>query len=316
MNLVEKSKLISLLNRVLKQVGKQITEREISYICPFHRAVHNVQKKKFGINLDTGEYNCFACGESGKSYKTLFKKLKVSSEIFRELNKIIGNNILVDKPFVAPTQKEVLALPSEFQSMTEVRKNPEYYRALNFLNKRKVTRDDVLRYNIGYCTEGIYQNRIIVPSYDRKGNLNFFAARDWLGTSKYKYLFPKWSKDIIGLELFINWNEPITLVEGIFDAISVRRNVIPLYGKNLSFSLKEALLENDVRRVNICLDEDALKDSLRIANYLKRYGNIDIHLVRFGGKDPSELGFEKITEAINNSKQLDFEDLLTLKISI
>ena len=42
---------------------------------------------------------------------------------------------------------------------------------------------------------------------------------------------PKVSKDIIGFNLFINWNEPIVIVEGAFDAIAVKRNAIPLFGK-------------------------------------------------------------------------------------
>ncbi|MEW3852040.1 hypothetical protein QOZ73_32900, partial [Pseudomonas aeruginosa] len=87
-----------------------------------------------------------------------------------------------------------------------------------------------LRYNIGYCCDGSFKNRIIIPSYDKNGDLNFFSARDFLNTSSYKYLFPKWSKDIVGNELFINWSEPITLVEGSFDALSIRNNVIPLFG--------------------------------------------------------------------------------------
>lgn len=316
MNLVEKNKLINLLNRVLKQTGKQTTEQEITFLCPFHTPIHNVQKRKFGIKLDSGEHHCFACGESGKSYKTLFKKLKVSKAIFKELYQIIGDNNLFRSSRAKHDIKETLQLPSEFLPITEIKNTPEYKRALNYLLHRKITREDILRYNIGYCSEGQYQNRIIVPSYDKNGNLNFFSARDFTNNSKYKYLFPKWSKDIIGLELFINWNEPITLVEGIFDAISIRKNVIPLYGKNMSLSLRESLLENDVKRVNICLDEDALVDMLRIAECLKRYGNVDIHIIRFEGKDPSELGFEKITNVINNSKSLDFEDLMTFKLLI
>ena len=39
--------------------------------------------------------------------------------------------------------------------------------------------DDILKHNIGYCDEGKYSNRIIIPSYDSDGQLNFFVGRDF-----------------------------------------------------------------------------------------------------------------------------------------
>ncbi len=37
----------------------------------------------------------------------------------------------------------------------------------------------------------------------------------------------------IPFEIFINWNSPIIRCEGMFDAISIKRNAIPLLGKNI-----------------------------------------------------------------------------------
>jgi DNA primase len=79
-----------------------------------------------------------------------------------------------------------------------------------------------LKYNIGYCEEGRYNNRIIVPSYDANGELNYFIARDINPNSKKKYDAPKCNKnELIGLEYFINWDVPVILCEGIFDAIAI-----------------------------------------------------------------------------------------------
>lgn len=313
MDLVKKSKLTALLNKVLKQEGKQTSESEITYVCPFHKAINNVHRKKFGIDLDTAEYNCFACGESGKSFKTLFKKLKVSPALYKELYGIIGE---LFKPNYGKVKKnEVsLVLPTEFLSMA-IPSNSLYYRhAFQYLKNRNITRDDILRYNIGYCEEGRYRNRIIIPSYDKDGNLNFFAARDFFESSYLKYLLPDWSKDCIGFELFINWNEPITLVEGPLDAISVRRNAIPLFGKIISPSLKEAIFEYDVCKINICLDDDAMKNALNISKYFINQG-ISVNLIKSSGHDPSSLGFEKIITEIKSSKTVEFSDIISMKMN-
>jgi len=181
----QKNKLVVLLNKIMGQEGKLINDHEITYVCKFHKAVNNVSRKKFGINLDTAEYNCFACGESGKSFKSLFKKLKVSPALYKELYGIIGEHF---KPNYGKPKKEqeLLKLPDEFLSIAVPSNSICYKHAVKYLKNRNITRDDVLRYNIGYCEEGRYRNRIVVPSYDRDGNLNFFTARDFLNSS---YLF-------------------------------------------------------------------------------------------------------------------------------
>lgn len=313
-NLVHKSKLIALLNKVFDQVGKHTSDDEITYICPFHTAVNNIDRKKFGIDLQqNGAYNCFACGVSGRSLKTLFKKLKVKPSIFRELYEIVGETF--NSKFTSKKEKESeLKLPDEFLSMAIPTKSLYYRHAVQYLKKRNITRDDVLRYNIGYCEEGYYKNRIIIPSYDKNGNINFFSARDFLNSSKFKYLLPDWSKNIIGFELFINWNGPsITLVEGTFDAISVRRNAIPLFGKMLSDVLRETISVNKIK-VNVCLDNDAFKDALQISKKLTEQG-VDVSLIRMDGKDPSIIGFDGINKIVESEKIFDFSDLLRLKMA-
>lgn len=313
MDLVQKSKLTFLLNKVLKQEGKQTSDFEVTYVCPFHKAINNISRKKFGINLDTAEYNCFACGESGKSFKTLFKKLKVSPALYKELYGIIGEHF---KPNYGRVKKEqdLLKLPDEFLSIAVPSNSICYKHAVRYLKNRNITRDDILRYNIGYCEDGKYRNRIVVPSYDANGDLNFFTARDFLNSSYLKYLTPDWSKDFIGFGLYINWNEPITLVEGVFDAISIRRNAIPLFGKIISQSLKEAIFEYDVCKVNVCLDDDAVKNALEISNYLSNQG-IDVSLIKLRGHDPSSLGFEKTTSEINSTRTIEFSDIISMKMN-
>jgi hypothetical protein len=63
------------------------------------------------------------------------------------------------------------------------------------------------------------------------------------------------------------------------------------------------------------LDNDALFDSIRISEFLLK-NNIETKVVKLDGKDPSEIGFEKTWELIENTPVLDFESLFRMKLSV
>ena len=172
---------------------------------------------------------------------------------------------------------------------------------------------DVIRYGMGYCEEGLYANRIIVPSYSSDGELNYFVGRDiYEGGMKYKN--PPVSKDVIGLDLFINWNEPIVLCEGVFDAIAIRRNAIPLFGKTIPKSLMKKIYEKQVKQIYILLDSDAIMDSIKMTDSLMKNG-IDVYYVNLSEEDPSDMGFKKVINLIKKTKQTSFSDLMRMKLN-
>ena len=308
--MLKESQLFSLLDKVLSQNAHIRKGEEAVYFCPF--CSH--YKKKLEVNVRTQEWHCWICNASGKSIRSLFYKLKAKELYFNELYKITG---ISWRPNENVENKEInLSLPDEFVPLWKPSNTSAYGQAMSYLVDRHVTMDDILRYNIGYCEEGIYKNRVIVPSYDRDGNVNFFAARTYYDVDSYKYMLPPWPKDIIGFELFLNWDEPITLVEGTFDAMAVRNNAIPLFGTTLTNDIKLGIVTNKVKRVNIVLDRDALKQSIRIFEKIKKIQEIDIHLIELGEKDPSVLGFDAVNKLIDKSKPLEFSDLLKAKLNI
>ena len=83
----------------------------------------------------------------------------------------------------------------------------------------------------------------------------------------------------------------------------------------MSRQLKLKLLENDVPIVHILLDNDALKDSVKICDFLIK-NSIPTKLVMLDGKDPSVIGFEKTWQLINSCDTMDFEKLFKLRINI
>jgi DNA primase len=155
-----------------------------------------------------------------------------------------------------------------------------------------------------------------VPSYDKVGRINYFISRSFEKDPARKYNAPSCNKnELIGLEYFINWNVPVILCEGIFDAIALKRNAIPLFGKTIPRALMLKLVQNNVKTVYLALDNDALKESFNYALELINLGK-DVYFIELGGKDPSEIGFEEMTKYLHTAKQLTFGELLLKKMQL
>jgi hypothetical protein len=120
-----------------------------------------------------------------------------------------------------------LELPKEYKKFDEI--HPLHIprkEAFNYLKKRGITDEIIEKYQIGLCLEGEYAGRIIVPSFDKKGELNFFVSRSWNPRSKLKYKNPEASKDfLIFNESLIDWKKDIYLVEGVFDSFFLNNSI-------------------------------------------------------------------------------------------
>ncbi len=269
-------------------------------------------KPKLQINVQTQKWHCWVSNQGGHNLFQLFKKLKASKEHFDELVELVGDKKYVRKN-TNKEDKKIVRLPNEFKPLwldgnSIIRKH-----AIVYLKNRGITLIDVIRYGMGYCEEGLYANRIIVPSYSSDGELNYFVGRDiYEGGMKYKN--PPVSKDVIGLDLFINWNEPIVLCEGVFDAIAIRRNAIPLFGKTIPKSLMKKIYEKQVKQIYILLDSDAIMDSIKITDSLMKNG-INVYYVNLSEEDPSDMGFKKVINLIKETKQTSFSDLMRMKLN-
>jgi hypothetical protein len=313
--MLQQEKLISLLNRVIGQNAKfRKGFSEAVFHCPFCRENKRIPKLEICIDgSDFGAWHCWICHARGSNFISLLYKLKASATHFDELYSITKQVRYERKE----RDEDIRCLPREFKPLANPSDEFEFGNAWYYLAKRGVTKNDVIRYNIGYCETGEYAKRILIPSYDKNGDINFFSARDYTEQSYFKYMLSPWSKDIIGFEVLLNWNEPISIVEGAFDAIAIRKNTIPLFGTMLSNNIKSAIIENKVKRLNIILDNDALKYAVNMCDDIEKLSDkTEIHLIRLDGKDPSVLGFNQINQIINNSKPITFKDLLKIKMEL
>jgi len=295
--------LISLLEKVLYK-SYQMKNGEHSFHCPFC----NHHKKKLQVNLETQKWHCWVCNKGGHKIGILLRKLNAPKQVISEVLKILGDYKGVKHEKEEVTEYNV-SLPQQYIPLWKKSEDLLYKNAMYYLRQRNIGSIDILRYSIGYCSSNGYANRIIIPSYDVDGKLNYFIARDMFPNSKFKYKNPPMSKDTVCFEMFINWNEPIIMVEGVFDAIAVRNNVIPLLGKFPSKTLVKRLVEKQVKQVYVALDEDARQDAIKLSKFLMDYG-IETYLLNMKDKDPSELGFSKFWEIVKNTKQSTFSDIV------
>ena len=303
-------KIINLLNRVIGNHGRRLKKsNEYMFWSPF--ISHH--KPKLQINVQTQKWHCWVSNQGGHNLFQLFKKLKASREQFDELSDIVGKPKSLSSKYEKNKQKDIVRLPNEFKPLWKGNVSIIKKHALVYLKNRGINMVDIIRYGMGYCEEGLYANRIIVPSYSSDGDLNYFVGRDIYGGG-FKYKNPPVSKDVIGFDLFINWNEPIVLCEGVFDAIAIRRNAIPLFGKTIPKSLMKKIYEKQVKQIYILLDSDAILDSIKITDNLMKNG-INVYYVNLSEEDPSDMGFKKVINLIKETEQTSFSDLMRMKLN-
>ena len=291
-------------------VGTSMKGNEQAHHCPF---CHH-HKKKLQINLDSQYWHCWVCDSKGRSIQSLLYKLNVDKSELARIHSIYGE--YKPKRNEVEVEKIVLRLPKEFKTLSKKPKsiNPSYNQAIHYLKQRSISMDEVLKYNIGYCEEGLYSGRIIIPSYNEDGELNYFIARSFYEDEKMKYKNPPVSRNVIVFDNQIDWKEPITLVEGVFDSFSVKRNVIPILGKFIPRSLQAKIKEKGVKEINILLDSDAVYDSTKHANYFIKNG-IKVKNIIPDGMDAGDMGFDKVNELLKETKETGWDDLILSKLN-
>ena len=299
--------VINILDKALKSKGNKLKKtNEYMYWSPFVQ--HH--KPKLQLNIETGKWHCWVSNQGGHNLFQLLKQVNADRILFKELSDAVGSTYYTsDKK---DEKQVILNLPKEAKPLWNGGDSVQKLHALKFVYERGLTMEDVVRYNLHYCLNGLYQNRIIVPSYDSNGQLNYFVGRDFYKNGM-KYKNPPIPKDIIGFDLYIDWSQPIVLCEGVFDAIAIKNNSIPLFGKTILPKLYEKIVTKKVKHIIISLDEDAFQDSLKMIKKFFDLG-ISVNFVKLTDSDPSDLGYKKMIDKLETSTEVNFKELMRMKI--
>lgn len=269
---IEIDKLLSLLEDFLGEPRKHNRSNcQVSFDCPNCSAMKGVEydgKGNLEVTYMDGLYNCWACGDTYETKGRLSKLFRNHSDK-STLRKFYNLKFKFNEFKTKQEKVEDLTLPKEYVKLHGNLETNRYNNAFHYLYSRGITNKQIEYYEIGFCADGKYQNRVVVPSYDSKGELNFFITRSINPkTKKFKYLNPKAEKQtLIFNERFIDWDKPIFLVEGVFDHIVIP-NSIPLLGKKMGDKLFNELYFKANNFIVISLDPDAKLDAIDIYNKL------------------------------------------------
>ena len=183
---------------------------------------YNKNSYNFETNLAAGVCHCWRCGFSGpisrvvknyggtellKDYYAAVKDIKESKYYNIGLFKDMAENAYLN---------DYIKLPDTFTKIDL--KTCRKKKLVEYLEKRHITQDIIDLHNIGYTTwdEEKWQmrDRIIIPSYDSAGDLNYWVGRDFSGNEKkMKYWNSKNDKnEIVFQESLIHWDANIVLV--------------------------------------------------------------------------------------------------------
>ena len=304
--------------------------------CQERDGYHERRKYHLEINLALGVYNCWKCSSiddsmHGSIYKLIRKYgnkelLKQYKDAVSDFKKSSIYQInFTENDFKGDYEElidEGLELPKGYTPLQK--ENDANKRPLEYLQKRGLDWPIIEDFHIGYTT---YQednkkvsNRIILPSYDAYGKLNYWTGRDFTNNSKrQRYDNPKIDrKGIIFNEEKVIWNADIVLVEGPFDSIVVP-NSIPLLGKQLNsgYKLYNELFKKANANILIFLDNDAIETAKKLYNTLNQ-GRLK-NKIKFiyvpqndEDLDPSKIfqlyGRKGIIKFLNSAKKLNYYD--------
>ena len=283
---------------------------------------------KYNLEINTAKrvFRCWKCEEpkfSGSLGKLIrLYGSKVDYELYRSYASIFQDYSYSEDG----DDEEIIKvnLPTEMISFANMDvTNPDHFEAYNYLvNERQIPRETILKYRLGFCLEGRYANRIVVPSYDEFGDINYFVARAFKSGMKPPYMNPKIDKmKIIFNEGLINWDSTIYLVEGAFEFLTFPVNIVPLLGKDISTPLFYKLKE---RRPNIVilLDPDAFKTAMQLFYKIQSiYVGVEerVKIVKLPTmEDLDELrrraGKNEILKALYGARGLTVEDYFSRKL--
>lgn len=307
----EKLKLIKEVLGSFQNAGK-----EVLFYCPFCK--HH--KHKLSVNVYKNKYKCWVCGASGNNIASLFGKLGEFSAKAKWLSSVGGldfssiDDILAKALYSREEVKEKPKLPEEFKTLTG-KPEPTSIEARNYLRARGLSVLDIAWWKMGYCFSGDYEGRIIIPSFDKDGELNYFVARSFTRDIFPKYKNPPLPKNIVFNELYLDKEKPFVVVEGVFDAI-VADNAVPLLGSSLrdgSYIL-DFLASSKHDFIYFALDPDARKRENEIMKLLLAYEKRPYKIEVPKEKDVGEMTKQEFQELQANAYEVDRELLLIEKI--
>jgi hypothetical protein len=243
-----------------------------------------------------------------------YKKDYIETYIQEYKNSILLNDHSINEEHI----NAVVQLPDDFKLLSLNYNNNSYKKYINYLKDRGIKTEEEFwywKFGISENYEGLY-DRIIVPSFDNFGKLNYFSART-IKDIKPKYINPTTEREnIIFNELNIQWNKELTLVEGVFDLIKCNENATCILGSDLTanYDLFHKIVINQTPIV-LGLDPDAKRKTMKIAERLYEFC-VPVKIIEYN--DSNDIGSKtknEFNDLLSHAKLYDIEYKLKYKLN-
>ncbi len=267
-------------------------------------------KKKLAIHTDDDRVHCWVCGFKAHNLASLVRRFGSREQLIEYRDKFMPEGSY-SSPFVdeVDDRPAKLALPKDFKLLaTSGVNDPDVLAIRKYMATRRISDRDMWFYKLGYSEQPIWKRRVIVPSFDAKGEINLFVGRAIDKFRKPKYEMPDGErKHVIFNEINVNWTQRLVLCEGSFDMMKCGDNAVPLLGSDLNeeSALFSAIVANGTP-IALALDADMRATKMpRIAARLAVY-DIDVIIVTVPD-DPGEMSKQEFRAALSAAHPFDWQ---------
>jgi len=305
--MITNTQKIELISKCFGRYSLSGDEKNISIVCPYcTEKGKKTTKKKLSIDLESGIFHCWVCESKGRNVGRTALKFAPNKDFAKKLVNIYGG---LKKEEVEEIKEEKPKLPEDFKLITNLQGKDilKYKYHIKYLKDRGITKEHCHKMCIGVSEDFQFLNRVIFPSFDINGELNYFIARSIDPNNTFRYKNCSVSrKDVIFNHFNLDFTKELFLVEGVFDMINTPSNTTCILGSWLdeSYELFKVIATNKTPVV-LCLDPDARSKAYKIMEKFNTYcipAKISLH----DKKDFGDMSREEISYHVENAKHLDF----------
>jgi DNA primase len=291
--------------------------------CPFCKHVDS-KKRKLAVRLEDGVTHCWVCNKSART-PAKFVPLYNAYDLLPELEKAFGAGGELFKEAEEVPDEMIAEVPSDFALVCdEIDRgviHPDKIAAIRYLEMRGVTYNTAKYFRLGLSNQEIFRRRIVFPSFDDKGTLNYVTARAVDSQTTFKYFNTQRQRStLVFNEVDVDWSRELVLVEGPFDLLAcIGMNAVPMLGSWLdeNYVLFNRIVSNRTPIV-LALDPDAFKKQELIARKLLQY-EVPVRAVDWSGcaddDDPSKVGSKRFKQMVVEAPVYNKESVFKSKLN-
>lgn len=298
----------------------KVSGSNITVHCPECKNA-DAGKKKLSIRLEDDLTHCWVCGWGSRTLLPLVIKHGTSAQVLEYKKEFLPDIVDVSKrcyQVSVSEEQKVVKLPSDFKLLVLNKKtrDPDVRATMRYVESRGLSESDAWRWKLGTSNTHPFRRRVILPSFDHDGSLNYYTGRAIDKMTFMKYANCDADKlTVVINELNIDWSKRLTLVEGPFDLMKCQGNVTCLLGSSLSekSELFHQILVHETPVV-LMLDNDMQGKMQIIAKKLATY-NIPVWIASLGNfHDPGQMSVMQTESAVALAKKWTWDSFLFQKL--